>query len=710
MTGAKATPVKRKAVNGFRFLLGGYRRFVPRTLIVGLTLAVVTMLHLSIPWMVGEITSYLELVQLGESQAAMQTPAAQAKWHAQYIANQADPHHRNSWLVQHCIDWAHSTPQPGHADLHVVYFLLGTLALFLLVRAMMTFAHIYSRVNLTQRCLNVFRQMVFNKVTRLGFGELGRIPTGEIISRGLRDVMKAQSFVSDIFWNVEETFLYLIMAVGVIWSADWRLMLAGLTCLPIASVMMYVSTRQMKMRWKAAGKKYDRISDTLHDSIVGVRVVKSFGTEDAQKDRFSTAVNRFAHKVVEAGEFLSAKIPWNEVWFNLTTPITLAVGVFLYAAHDIGVAQIVMSVLMMRNIAMRLKNLGNQLNPMQEAVASAERIQDFLDVPEKIVSVEHPTAFPTAGGDLVFEHVNYRHIGEGIVEREELDKYIDEEEEAEKKRKEERRGRQSKELSARQHPDRNLLEDINLVVPQGSTLGICGPTGCGKSTLVSLMLRLYDPGAGAIKVGGTDLRKFDVVELRRRITMVFQETFLFSATVADNIAMGRPAASDAEIREAAARAQADGFIQKLSDGYDTVIGERGVDLSGGQKQRLALARAICMQPNILILDDSSAALDPETESLVREALESMDGTMTRIVISSRLSTLRRTQRIVVLDKGRVVGLGSHAELLASCELYGRLFEAQMADAEPQAPRKGGESAGLPAVQVDLGGLKARVLR
>lgn len=708
---AKPAPVKRKASNGLRFLVGGYSRYPARVVMVATSLVLVTLLHLSIPWMVGQVTSYLEIVREPGDKAHPELDGftdepdggtRKIYWEEQRKKKLADPNTDDSHLVGSAIAWADSTPQMGQADIQVIYLLCGVLAGLFAIRSVLQFIHIYQRVNLTQRCTNTFRQMVFNKVTRLGFGELGKIPTGEIISRGLRDVMKAQSFVADIFWNVVETVLFLFGAIALIWQSDWRLMMAGLTCLPIAVAMMYISTRQMKMQWKATDKKYDRISDTLHDSIVGVRVVKAFGTEEMQRDRFSHAVNRFANRVLEAGDVLSSKIPKVEVLFNLTTPITLVVGIWLYSEELVDLGAIVAAVLLMRNMAMRLRNVGNQLNQMQDSIASAERIQDFLDVPERIASVAQPTPYPAQGGDLVFENVSFKHQGQGIVEREEFDKYVDEEEEAEKRAKAARLASQPKELAGGQHPDQNLLEGINLRVPQGSTLGICGPTGSGKSTLVSLMLRLYDPNEGSIKIGGVEMRQIDVVELRRRVTMVFQETFLFSATVADNIAMGNPAATDQDVLEAARRAQADDFIQGLSERYDTVIGERGVDLSGGQKQRLALARALCMQPRILILDDSSAALDPETESMVRGALESMDTSMTRIVISSRLATLRRTQKIVVLEKGRVAGYGSHAELMANCALYRELFAAQLQETAAAAEARGRVERDA---EVDLGELR-----
>jgi ABC-type multidrug transport system fused ATPase/permease subunit len=372
----------------------------------------------------------------------------------------------------------------------------------------------------------------------------------------------------------------------------------------------------------------------VQENIAGVRVVKAFAKENAEIQKFTKKRDVYLDTMMSTVNYWSTRVPVAQFLFGLTLPLVLWQGGAQVIRGELLLGDLVKVIFYLLAIGNRMGAVGQFTNIIQNASASAERVLEIIQDPERLKSGHKP--LPPDGGAIEFQNVSFEY-----------------------------------------RKEKPAIHDVSFRAEPGKTYAIVGPTGSGKSTLVHLIPRYYDATSGRIWIEGVDIRELDLAELRASVGVIFQETFLFSASVAENIAYGWPEASLEDIQRCARAAQADDFISELPDGYNTVIGERGVTLSGGQKQRIAIARAFLMNPRFLILDDATASVDSKTEHAIQKAIVGLSAGRTTFIIAHRFSTVQHADQILVLREGRLVEQGTHTELLARGGYYREIHEQQL---------------------------------
>ncbi len=485
------------------------------------------------------------------------------------------------------------------------------------------------------------RNELYDKVQRLSFTYHDNAKTGELITRGISDVDQVQRFIAFGLLDGLNTVLIVVFSAAMMFLTNPLLTLAAmLPMIPLALRSVKFASF-VQTEWDKVMKHLAHLGNQLSESLIGAEVVRAFSRENFEIDKFGDENARLYDqqlRVVRAWGFF---IPFSAVLVALSSVITLIFGGWLieqnYSGVTIGViVQFNFYILLM---AQPLRLVGFVIMLINQAIASAERVFEILDAEETITDKPDAIELATMQGQVRFEGVNFRY-------------------------------------------DEKLpyaLRDIHLEAKPGEVIALLGRTGSGKSTLVNLIPRFYDVTEGRITIDGYDVRALTNHALRKNIGIVLQESLLFSATVRENIAFGRPDASEDEIITAAKAANAHPFILELPHGYDTLVGERGVTLSGGQRQRLAIARALVMNPAILILDDSTSSVDTETEFQIQQALRRLMHNRTTFIIAQRLTSVLHADEILVLDKGRIAERGTHDELLALNGLYRDIYELQLAD-------------------------------
>jgi ATP-binding cassette subfamily B protein len=496
------------------------------------------------------------------------------------------------------------------------------------------------RNRLVQRALADIRSAVFDAIQRLPFRYHDRMNTGELISRSTTDASRLQDFLFACLFLSVDIAVALVLTVALIFLVypplGW---LALATLVPTVALISYYA-RQLQPQWRKVHDLHGAMTTVIQENIAGVRVVKAFAREEAEVAKFRTRRDDFLGTLTRAVNFWAARVPFAQFIHGLSIPLALWVGGRAVVRGDISVGDLTKVVLYLMAISHRMGAVGQFTNIVQNASAAAERILEIIEEPRTIVTGTKalPPAMPGGGrgGAVLFDRVSFQ--------------YAD--------------GKPS-------------LTDVSFSARPGQTVAVVGPTGSGKSTLVSLIPRFYDVTGGHVVVDGIDVCELRLADLRRSVGIVFQETYLFSTTIAENIAYGRSGASRAEIEAAARVAQAHDFISELELGYDTLVGERGVTLSGGQKQRLALARAFVMNPRFLVLDDATASVDARTEHLIQEAMRRVAEGRTTFIIAHRLSSVQHADVILVLNQGTLVATGRHEELVAKDGFYRELCERQL---------------------------------
>ncbi len=490
------------------------------------------------------------------------------------------------------------------------------------------------RNRVVQRTLGDIRAAIYDAIQRLAFRYHDKARTGELISRSTTDIFRLQDFFFACLFLSVDIAVSLVLTLALIFSISPPLGLVALATLaPTIGLIAFYASR-LQPQWRNVDDLHGAMTTVIQENIAGVRVVKAFAREQSEVVRFRAKKDIFMTTLMKTVNYWAARVPFAQFIFGLSMPLVLWIGGRQVIAGGLLIGDLAKVVLYLMAIGHRVGMVGQFSNIIQHASASAERILEVIHEPQVIRSGSRP--LPPGGGEVKFESVSFN--------------YYD--------------GKAS-------------LADVTFVVPPGRTVALVGPTGSGKSTLVNLIPRFYDATSGRVMLDGVDVRELKLEPFRRSVSVIFQETFLFSATAADNIAYGKPSASREEIERAARAAQAHEFIVALESGYDTVIGERGVSLSGGQRQRIAIARAFLMDPRVLILDDATASVDSKTERLIQEAMHRLCEGRTTFVIAQRSSTVRHADLILVLKGGRIVEQGTHDELIQRGGYYCEVFEQQI---------------------------------
>ncbi len=519
-----------------------------------------------------------------------------------------------------------------------LYGLAGLIVLAGAIKGVITY---YRRQLAGRLSLDVeydLRNATYGHLQRLSYSYFDRHQTGQLMSRATVDLQLVRIFLGYglIFFTQNlTTVIVVVIALGLI---DWQLALVGLAISPALAYAAYRYSRAAHPVVKDVQQRVADVTTLAEENIVGVRVVKSFAQEDAQQAQFAGATERVFQRSMDAARLAATYVP-----FMAALPSLAIAAVVLIGGEKVIHGQMSLGAFFAANgyvllLIAPLRSVGMWVGQYQRAIAAGERIFELLDAERDIVEAPDAGELPDGPGHIVFEGVEFG--------------YDD---------------------------TRPVLKSVDLDVEAGSTVALIGPTGCGKTTLTTLIPRFYDVAAGRVLLDGADVREVTLDSLRRQVGIVSQDTFLFSTTVAENIAYGAAWATPEQIVQAARQAQAHEFICDLPDGYETRVGERGLTLSGGQRQRIAIARALLMNPRVLILDDATASVDASTEARIKLALREVMKGRTTLIIAHRLSTIAMADRVVVLEAGRIVNDGVHDELIKDSEVYRQIHEYGLVD-------------------------------
>jgi subfamily B ATP-binding cassette protein MsbA len=511
-----------------------------------------------------------------------------------------------------------------------------------LVNAVSSYTEKYLTTSVGQRIMHELRNILYHHIHRLSLSYHDRQETGDLIVRVTSDIDAIQDFISSALLGILVNLLTLVGMLAVMFYLDWSFTLISISVAPVLFLVVYTSTRRIKSAARAVKRKESRIASVVQESLSAIRIVKAFAREDYEERRLERESWESVELALRARSAKAKLTPAVDLIVAVGTCLVLWYGARQVLAGHITSGAMVVFIIYLSKMYKPMRDLSKMTDTLSKSSVSFERVRELLGTESRVRDLRGARYAPAFKGGIEFEHVDFGYSRDQLV-----------------------------------------LSDLNLRIEPGQFVALVGPTGAGKTTIVSLISRLYDPLAGSVKIDGVDVRRYKLKSLRSQISFVLQESFLFRASVLENIAYGKLGASREEIVRAAKLANAHEFIEKLSDGYDTVVGERGETLSGGQRQRIAIARAIIRGAPILLLDEPSSGLDAESERVVFEALARLMKDKTSVVIAHRLSTVRSADAIFVVRDGTVVEHGKHDELLARGGLYAQLYETQFKSQEEE---------------------------
>jgi ABC-type multidrug transport system fused ATPase/permease subunit len=521
----------------------------------------------------------------------------------------------------------------GDPELRVLFAEAGVIVLLGLVRGALTYGR---RIISGRQALGVeydLRDELYSHFLRLSFGFYDRSQTGQLMSRATMDLQSVRFFLGYGLIFFAQHVVTIVVVTIVLFVYSWQLALVALAITPVIVLTAFRYSRVSHPVLRDVQQSLGEVATVAEESITGVHVVKSFAQEERRAERFGDAADTVFAKTLAANRQRAVYVPLLTFLPFVAQALVLLVGGRMVIDGSMTLGAFSAFYLLLAMLVMPLRMLGMWIGQAQRAVAAGERIFEILDEPEEVSDPTDATPLPAGPGEVTFDAVSFGY-----------------------------------------DPGRPVLEDVDLHIAAGRTVALIGPTGSGKTTLAALVPRFYDTTEGRVLVDGVDVRRLVRRSLRSEIGVISQDPFLFSASIRDNIALGMPDAPFAAVEAAAQAAQAHDFILELPHGYDTVVGERGITLSGGQRQRIAIARALLIDPRILVLDDATASVDATTEAKIRAGLREVMRGRTTIIIAHRLSTIALADEVVVIDHGRVAARGTQAELLETSPVFREIHE------------------------------------
>ncbi|MDG5470122.1 ABC transporter ATP-binding protein [Jeotgalibacillus sp. ET6] len=483
------------------------------------------------------------------------------------------------------------------------------------------------------------RNTLYKKLQRLPFQYYDNAKTGDLMSRLTADVEMFRFFLSFGFAELIRLVLLLIVTTGVMLFYSIPLTIVTMLTIPFLAVAVYQFDKKVHPAFRKVRKSFGQLNTNVQENISGINTVKSLSREEHQIGKFNQSNEDYKDKYIFTSDIWAKYFPLMEFLGNASVILLLGYGGFMVVNGNLTPGELTAFYSLVGFIIWPIMNLGFTINQFSQSKASGERLLEILEANEPIADRENAVVMTRSKGEVEFDNVSLRYT----------------------------------------ENDEKALDNISFKVESGKMIGLIGATGSGKTSVTQLMTRFYEPTEGSVKIDGTDVRDYTLSSLRQNVGFVLQESFLFSSTIKANISYGRPDASLEEIINAAKRAQAHEFILELPDGYDTMLGERGLGLSGGQKQRIAIARAICLDPTILILDDATSAVDMQTEFSIQKALMEVMKGRTTIIIAHRISSLKHADEILVFENGQITNRGTHDTLVNEEGQYQRIYNIQYKD-------------------------------
>lgn len=527
-------------------------------------------------------------------------------------------------------------------------WLIALLILITIIRGVLRYWSQVIFETCSQDVLYSMRDTVYRKLLQEDFAFYNKKRTGDLLSRQTGDMDAIRHFVAFVIYQVYENVFLFFFALIMIFTVSWQLALCMCIILPFAAAVTFSQTKEGRPRFQHIREQFSSLNTFVQENVSGNRVVKAFSKEDYEIQKFNKENDAYRDAELAAAEIWTKYVPLFEFLSNILTVILMLVGSIMVIRGSMTLGNYVTINGYLWMLMNPLRQIGWRINDIQRFTTSVEKIYATYSEEPDVKRPVSGIGKKRLNGDVEFRNVSY---------------------------------------SA---DDEDIIHNVSFHIKSGQTVGILGSTGSGKSTIMNLLCRFYDVTDGEVLVDGINVKDLDLYNLRANIGMAMQDVFLFSDTVEGNIAYSRPDCPFEEVQKAAIMADADAFIQAMPDGYDTIVGERGVGLSGGQKQRISLARALLKEPSILILDDTTSAVDMETESYIQKQLSSIDHQCTIFVVAYRISSIKDSDVILVLNNGHIVEQGTHDELLAKNGYYATVFRHQYGEYEQYTKRESGK--------------------
>ncbi|AZP03936.1 ABC transporter ATP-binding protein [Jeotgalibaca ciconiae] len=526
-------------------------------------------------------------------------------------------------------------------EMNLLIPLLAIMVIATFIRMLLRYVFQIQFEQISQNILYKIREDLYVKLQELDFTYFNTTRVGDIMARMTGDTDAIRHAVAWTYFNILDNVILFVSALIFLAAFEWRLTLALLTVTPFIAVLTIFLSRKANQAFYHIRESFSRLNSMVEEHIGGNKVVKAFAREEFEIEKFNVRNEDFRKRNLESAEISSVYLPIIETFAGFMSVISIGLGGLFVLQGTMTIGNLVTfnGLIWMLNIPMR--NVGNHVNDIQNYNASTYKIRQMLATEPKI-PVSSQKTVDSLRGEIEFQHVSFAFADD---------------------------------------PDTEVLRDINFKVEAGQTLGVLGETGSGKSTLVNLISRFFDPTEGRVLLDGMDVKEINVIDLRQNVAIVMQDVFLFSDTIRENISYGTPGARFEAVQRVAQVADASQFIERMPQQYDTYLGERGSGLSGGQKQRLSLARGLIKDPSILILDDTTSAVDMETEVKIQEGLQKSSERKTTIIIANRISSVKNSDKILILSKGAIIEQGTHEELLARGGAYAHIYEEQLGQAD-----------------------------